>query len=299
MVKDPTTGKRVSRPNPPEKHKRSPAPHLRIVSNELWEAARNRRRIIVKPVMHRVPRMLSGLLKCPSCGGGMGSVGLHRGEPRVQCSTYRESGSCSNSRMVNRNKIELAVLDGLRDLMNDPKYWQTYLTAFNERFRELASGAVRDKGRLERRAGEIKRETDRLVDAIASGTVPADVVGPKLKALEAERQTIEQGLAAAREQNRTVAIHPASIKAYLRDVEAMRDALERRDDASLPPELIAPLRRLVHSVVVHAEPGVRGDLKVEIKGRLQELIGAPFLQRSMGGGPLVAGEGLEPPTPGL
>jgi thymidine phosphorylase len=65
------------------------------------------------------------------------------------------------------------------------------------------------------------------------------------------------------------------------------------------PEVIAPLRRLIHSVVVHAQPGVKGSLEVEIKGRLQELLGAPFLRRSVGGGPLVAGEGLEPPTPGL
>jgi Recombinase zinc beta ribbon domain len=42
---------------------------------------------------------------------------LHRGEPRVQCSTYRQSGSCTNSRMVHRRKIEAAVLDGLREVV--------------------------------------------------------------------------------------------------------------------------------------------------------------------------------------
>jgi hypothetical protein len=61
------------------------------------------------------------------------------------------------------------------------------------------------------------------------------------------------------------------------------------EEAAERPELIAPLRRLVHSVVVHAEPGVKG-FEVEIKGRLQELLGAPFLRRSIGGGPLVAGD---------
>jgi hypothetical protein len=49
---------------------------------------------------------------------------------------------------------------------------------------------------------------------------------------------------------------------------------------------------------VHAEPGVKG-FEVEIKGRLQELVNAPFLTRSVGGGLVVAREGLEPPTPGL
>ena len=31
----------------------------------------------------------------------------------------------------------------------------------------------------------------------------------------------------------------------------------------------------------------------------EELLGAPFLKRAVGGETLVAGEGLEPPTPGL
>ena len=43
----------------------------------------------------------------------------------------------------------------------------------------------------------------------------------------------------------------------------------------------------------------KGNLEVDIRGRLQELLGAPFLRRSVGGGLVVAGEGLEPPTPGL
>ena len=60
----------------------------------------------------------------------------------------------------------------------------------------------------------------------------------------------------------------------------MREALDDEDTAGRP-ELIAPLRRLIHSVVVHAELGVKG-FEVEIKGRLQELIGAPFLTRSVG-----------------
>jgi hypothetical protein len=53
--------------------------------------------------------------------------------------------------------------------------------------------------------------------------------------------------------------------------------------------------RLNGSVVVHAGPSVKG-FEVEIKGGLQELLGAPFLRLSMGGGLVVAGEryGLKP-----
>jgi site-specific DNA recombinase len=70
MVKDPTTGKRLSRPNPAAKHKRIAAPHLRIISDETWAAVRAKRRTIVKPTMHRVPRMLSGpsVARCAVAG---------------------------------------------------------------------------------------------------------------------------------------------------------------------------------------------------------------------------------------
>jgi site-specific DNA recombinase len=288
MVKDPTTGKRISRPNPSTQHKRVPAPHLRIINDgDLWAAVQTKRRAVTtatKP-MHRVARLLSGLLRCPTCGGGMGSVGLHRGEPRVQCSTYRESGSCTNSRMVHRNKIEAAVLDGLREVLKDPDYFKVYLKAYNEERTRLARGAVNDRAKLERRAGEIKRETDRIWDAIAKlGADPASVA-ERLKALEAERASITEQLATSEEKKKVVSIHPAAIKNYLADIERMREALED-EKAAERTELIAPLRRLIHSVIVHAEPGVKG-FEVEIKGRLQELLGAPFLTRSVGGGLVV------------
>jgi site-specific DNA recombinase len=222
----------------------------------------------------------------------MGSVGLHRGEPRVQCSTYRESGSCTNSRRVHRRKIEAAVLNGLREVLKQPDYLAVYLKAYNEERNRLARGAIKNRSKLESRTGEIKRDIERLIDSIVQG-VPADTIAPRLQALETEKRTVAEQLAAADADKKVITIHPAAIKHYLTDVELMRAALED-DKAAERPELIEPRRRLIHSVVVHASPGVKG-FEVEIKGRLHELIDRPLV----GGGRMVAREGLEPPTPGL
>jgi site-specific DNA recombinase len=130
----------------------------------------------------------------------MGSVGLHRGEPRVRCSTYRESGSCTNSRMVHRRKIEAAVLDGVHEVLKDPDYFKICLTAYNEERTRLASGAVNDRAKFERRAGEIKREIDRIWDAITKIGVDPTSVAERLKDLEAEKLTVAEHLAAANDK---------------------------------------------------------------------------------------------------
>jgi hypothetical protein len=183
--------------------------------------------------------------------------------------------------MVHRRKIEAAALDGLREVLKQPDYLAIYVKAYNEERSRLARGAVRDRSKLERRAGEIKRDIERLIDSIVQG-VPADTIAPRIQALEAERLSVSQQLAAADNDQKVITIHPAAIKNYLADVELMRAALED-EKAAERPELIEPLRRLIHSVVVHAEPGVKG-FEVEIKGRLHELINRPLV----GGGRMVA-----------
>lgn len=68
------------------------------------------------------------------------------------------------------------------------------------------------------------------------------MITPKLRALEAERLSLEERLAAANDKGKPVAIHPAAIKNYLDDIVAMRGSLDGQE-ASERPELIAPLRR--------------------------------------------------------
>ncbi len=121
------------------------------------------------------------------------------------------------------------------------------------------------------------------------GVCPPTCSPPRQELWNSEKATIADQLAAADDKRKVVSIHPAAIKNYLKDVAAMREALDD-EGATERPELIAPLRRLIHSIIVRAELGVKG-FEVEIKGRLQELLGAPFLKRSVGGGLVVAGEG--------
>lgn len=64
MVRDPSTGRRVFRPKPPEAWRIAEAPHLRIVDEDVFEMVNRRRQSRTgDPRSHRTPRrLLSGLL---------------------------------------------------------------------------------------------------------------------------------------------------------------------------------------------------------------------------------------------
>src|SRR5262249_45673102 len=110
MVKDPDTGKRVSRPNPPAEWQTVAVPDLAIVPAELFEAAQDRKAKNKGVHMNRQrspKRLLSGLLRCAACGGGMSTKGSDKtGRVRIRCSTATESGTCPDPQTFYIDDIE-------------------------------------------------------------------------------------------------------------------------------------------------------------------------------------------------
>ncbi|MCU9840571.1 recombinase family protein [Ruegeria sp. WL0004] len=80
-VKDPKTGKRISRLNPESYWTVTEVPHLRIVDQDLWEAVRSRQGALKTKGTstsvwdRRRPKTLfSGLMACGCCGGGFAKI---------------------------------------------------------------------------------------------------------------------------------------------------------------------------------------------------------------------------------
>lgn len=94
-------------------------------------------------------RLLSGLLRCGYCGGGMSAIGAQRkGKPhRMQCSAFRESGVCSNGRKVSRAAIESLVFEGLREELANPEAIAEYVRTYNAERRRLAKESGDSAGR--------------------------------------------------------------------------------------------------------------------------------------------------------
>lgn len=315
MVKDPATGKRLSRGNPKEEYKTVDAPQLRIVDDDTFRAAQRvkaERRCDATPATAqkaRAPkRVFSGLIKCGTCGGGMASIGSDRKGLRLQCSTHRESGSCDNSRRVYLDGIETLAIDGLRRHLAHPEVITEFIDAYNTERKRLAKEAGSERTRLERRSGEIAREMKRIVDSIVVAGMPPEQFVNRMRELEDEKVATTQRLERCKESGEVIALHPKTLDRYKRAVVELADNLK-----SGSPSEFAAIRELVTGIVVHATPSRPGGartkanaeddrkVRIEIKGRLAALCGSPdlFPNLAMSGGSLVAGEGLEPPTPGL
>lgn len=297
MVKDPDTGRRISRPNAESDWQATDVPALAIVSRELFEDVQKRKkaRSVTHPSQQRRPRhILSGLLKCGACGAGMASNGKDRsGRIRIRCSAATESGTCPDPKTFYLETVEAAVLNGLTTELRHPDVIAEYVRTYHAERKRLAADADRKRARLERRLGELNREIDRLVDAIAKGLGDPAVLGPRSTFLDGERKAVAAELAEATPTTEAVALHPAMLARYEQQLTRLSAALaEGVSDGDT--ECSEAIRDLVETVTVFRDGTRPGGVQVEILGRLTALLGEQAFPNRVKGvwGKMVAEEGL-------
>ncbi|WP_407152665.1 recombinase family protein [Bradyrhizobium sp. ORS 86] len=304
MVKDPDSGKRLSRPNPKSEWQVAEVPHLAIISPELFKAAQQRKeeRGRAHPSYQRRPRrMLSGLLRCGSCGSGMATNGRDKsGRVRIRCSAAAESGTCPDAKTFYLDAVESAVLSGLKAELRAPKVISEYVRTYLDERKRLAATANANRHRLEQQLGQLNREIERLVDSIAKGHGDPSILGPRSTTLDAERRRIREELRNKPADPKEVALHPAILKRYEEQLGKLEEALGKGVSGG-DGEAAEAIRDLVETVTVFRDPARTGGVAVDIAGRLNALLGEEAYPNHVKGvwGKVVAGEGLEPPTPGL
>jgi DNA invertase Pin-like site-specific DNA recombinase len=283
MVRDPDTGKRISRPNPKAEHMAVEAAHLRIIDDTLFEAAQARRRALAPAARARPrrPHMLSGLIRCGACGAGMCVHDRDRtGRIRVRCSAVRESASCGNRSRYYLDRIEGAVLEGMRAELTHPAAITEYLHTYNQTRRQLAAKAQRNRSRQEAKLAEAERELDRALNALIKGRLSDDEADRILPLIRERIASAKAGLASLEELPKSVALHPGAVAAYLGTVDRLAESL--RDHTAAGGDrgsLIADFRALVESVTVHR---TATGFDVEVKGKLAALIGGDAFPQGVG-----------------
>jgi site-specific DNA recombinase len=278
FIKDPNTGKRVSRPNPEAKWIRAEVPELRIVDDELWQRVKLRQAELAKQFeattkgvraaraqrlngLRRPAFLLSGLLICGCCGGRYGIVvNDHYG-----CLGHFRKGICDNGRTVRRDDIERRVLAGLTDKLVSPEAVAAAVRAYaeetNRQNHERRAQAEADRRSLEK----IERGINGIMAAIEDG-----MYQPAMKArmgeLESQKAEIKARLAAAPADIPDV--HPNIAELYRAKVIRLVETLT---DPESNGEAREDIRSLVGEVVL--TPGEkRGQINAILRGELMAIL---------------------------
>ncbi len=136
-VKDPDTGKRVSRPNPESEWVVTGVPALRIEDDEQWAAVQARYATVRQkwktaesgrrfPQFVRPKYLFSGMTKCGVCGAGF--VVYYR-DP-LGCFGTRERGGCTNTLTIPRPEVEARVLKALQERLLRKDFFEEFFRGF-------------------------------------------------------------------------------------------------------------------------------------------------------------------------
>lgn len=184
---------------------RTPAEHLRIVSEDLWKRVTSHRqalegravrfesgRLSGRPRKDEVKNLLAGLITCAVCGGGLViEKGTNRQVAKYACYRRRHVGDCPNGLRVPADAANEAVLVAVEEHALTPEAIE-HVIQLTERTE------VQDvRARFERERKENERRIARLLAAIeAGGDAPALV--DRVRKLEARQQQIQGELAGLR-----------------------------------------------------------------------------------------------------
>ncbi len=310
-VKNPETGKRVSRINPPEEWIVAEVPELRIVDDDLWKAVKQRQGEITVQYAsvieatqsartnrlngaHRPRHLLSGLLECGVCGGPYSM----RGQDRYGCSNHIMTGTCSNGRGIRRPIIEERVLSGLKDRLMAPEAAAEAMRAWAEETnrinRERRASGASDRKEL----ADVEKKIAAMIAVIEDGGYVRGMVD-RLRELEARQDELNERLAAVPVD--LPDIHPNIAAVYRRKVARLAEALDHPEDRDAAA---AAIRGLIERIVLtpsekwaEMDAVLHGDLGAILEwagnGRENTKTDIPMPEMSVS---VVAGVGFEPTT---
>ncbi len=184
-VRNRETGRTEQRPRPESEWVRVEVPELRIVSDQLWESAREQnRRVREKHGPKRLGGMnrtvasrqylFSSLLECGLCNANMVIVGGQPPNAQYGCPNHRYRGVCENSVRISQRKLEQQLLAALSANLLDPRLEEERVQSFRGQLKATLAAETRrtreaasQDSQLKEEFADLKKEQENLVDGIA------------------------------------------------------------------------------------------------------------------------------------
>ena len=236
--------------------------HDAIVSLDLWEAAQEKRKANAK-TKEKIDKeheyYLSGLLKCPSCGGPM--YGIHNGRKKkkgtdeyypmsysyaCRSSSIATGRDCQTPQNYSENRLMDALTDIIKSLVNDKNFARMVDVALGQKTdvseleKEIAA-LQKEQARLERLANQLAAEQDAIKpDEKAAARKRAGLQERWNKAQEDIEDTEAQIAELTEQMEKVVAAEETKKQVYtiLQSFDALFDVMDNADKKLLIKELI-------------------------------------------------------------
>ena len=286
---NPDTGKKAKRAAPVEDHITVDAPQLRIVPQELWDAAnavrKNRGAAKFGPsgklagrVTSNKEHMLSGLLRC-ECGSHMRIANTSRsGGSRVACAAAHQHQTCDHSKTYDLNTLQTEILACMREQLTDPKRIQIAVRAFHDEWATQKRKVTGNVTTMKKRLADIGTATNRLVDALEKGTMSTDTIVERLNNLETERVALAERLRVVEAQNgdNVIELHPRTLQTYCEAIDKLHLSFANDQDHAANR---SAFRNIIDSIIVH-QTAKRAPYEFTTYHRVEALMGMELFPKT-------------------
>jgi len=269
IIKNPDTGRNVSRYNDRSQWIIKDVPEHKIVDQELWDAVKTRQKSIDRSgdQLHnkkRAKHLLSGLIKCGQCGGNYSVVNrTHYG-----CSNAKNKGDtvCTNHRTIRRDRLDDYVLSGLKSRMMRDELLQVFCEEYTKHMNELIKANSSSLGRYQKEQAKLTRERDNIIKAVKDG-LPAASFRGELENIELRLEDLDKHIFNARQENKPF-LHPCMATHYRQSIENLRGLLNQEGKRA---EASQHLRRLIEKIVLSPQGGKK-EPRIDLHGDLAGIL---------------------------
>ena len=297
-VKNPENGKIIKRRAETDDLITVQVPHLRIVSQELWDAAdklrtaRGNKKIgagrVERATIPRKQHLLTGLLRCDECNGPMTITASSRIGQRVACSAAYNTGSCKHSKSYNLAKLTELAVESMCTHLVDPDFIKRKTRDKAIEFARLEKensgarqAAVKQFNRLDVQIKKLVRVLEEEDD------MPKELLA-LLKAKEIERKGLEERIRLLAAESNVTTLHPNVIQAFGKNIETLHAKLKRNP---ADPECRMAFGNIIDSIIVHPT-GYRQPYEISLYARLSAIMGIDLFPKHRTNKEILAAEGL-------
>lgn len=300
-MKDPDTGKRVSKLNSEDQWIVKDIPELRLIDDALWADVKKRQAALTRTTelwqTNRPRNLFSYLIKCGVCDGGCSTVS----KGRIGCSNARNKGTCDNRQTIKRDILEETILGSLREHLMDEELCDLFCSEYTRHVSELTKQHNSSLHLHQAELGRLEKEKKKLIQSILDG-VPGEFVKDDASRVELRMKELNRLLEDKTE--RPSIFEPGMAARYKKEVSQLIDSLNNENHIAEASELI---RSMIDSVVLTPTTDGEGP-QIDLIGDLAGILAIaadrdnPSVSRELSDfnpdecEALVAGVGFEPTT---